>query len=90
MLPDRYAFISADGVVVQVISGILSETQLSTFLSDYRALFGAESAIAIADPSVSVWIGGSYNPESGTFAPPPSPEPEQLVEEIVNDDAPIE
>jgi hypothetical protein len=86
----RYAFISLENSVVQVIVGALGATQVERLLADYRILFGADSVVEVTDAAASVWISGSYNPESGTFAPPPSPEPEQLVEEIVNDDAPIE
>jgi hypothetical protein len=68
----RYAFINADGIVVNVISGALTEIEQQRFLADYRALFGAESIVAV-DAETSVWIGGSYT--DGVFAPPPVPEP---------------
>lgn len=84
-----YAFINADGIVVQSITGSLDENQLARFLSDQRALFGAESFV-IVDDDRTVWIGGSYDASSGTFSPPPSPEPEPVIEEIVNGDTPIE
>ena len=73
-----YAFINADGIVVQAITGSLDETQLARFLEDQRALFGAESFVIVGDDRV-VWIGGSYDSDSGVFSPPPSPEPEPIV-----------
>jgi hypothetical protein len=68
----NYAFINADGIVVNVISGALTESEQARFLSDYRALFGAESIVAV-DAETSVWIGGSYT--DGVFQAPPAPEP---------------
>ena len=68
----NYAFIDSNGIVVNVISGALSEIEQQRFLADYRALFGAESIVAV-DAETSVWIGGSYT--DGVFAPPPVPEP---------------
>jgi len=79
-----YAFINADGIVVQSITGSLDENQLARFLADQRALFGAESFV-IVDDDRTVWIGGSYDSDSGVFSPPPTPEPEPIVV-----DAPIE
>jgi len=86
----RYAFINQDGVVVNVIEGVLSEYETSRLLADYRVLFGATSFVIVA-PDVPVWSGGSYDSTSGVFSPPPSrePEPEPIVEEPINDDAPI-
>jgi hypothetical protein len=68
----RYAFINADGIVVNVISGALTEIEQQRFLADYRALFGAESIVAV-DADTAVWIGGSYT--DGVFTAPPEPEP---------------
>ena len=68
----RYAFINANGIVVNVISGALSEIEQQRFLADYRALFGAQSIVAV-DADTAVWIGGSYT--DGTFIAPPEPEP---------------
>jgi hypothetical protein len=87
----RYAFMSAEGIVVQLIVGALDESKLGRLLKDYRTLFGAESAVGVEDEATSVWIGGSYDSTSGVFSPPPSPEPEPepIVEEPLNDDAPI-
>jgi hypothetical protein len=85
----RFAFINADGVVVQLIVGDLNEHERAQFLRDYSVLFAAKEIVAV-EPEVAVWIGGSYDSDSGAFAPPPIAEPEQLPEEIVNVDAPVE
>ena len=77
-----YAFISADGVVVNLIVGALSPIEEERFLADYRALFGATSFVVVAS-EVPVWIGGSYDSDSGTFTPPPTPEPEAVIEEMI-------
>jgi hypothetical protein len=69
----RYAFINADSIVVQVISGTLNPAQQAQFLRDYATLFGATAIIEVED-GTSVWIGGAYL--GGVFAPPPQPEPE--------------
>jgi hypothetical protein len=93
----RYAFTDQVGVVVNVIVGSLPQPQLSRFLNDQRALFGAESFVIVEDDR-PVWIGGTYDPSSGEFLPPPSPEPEpepivvdapieEIVEETTNDAA---
>lgn len=89
MSPEVYAFINGEMVVVNVITGSLTEEQLRRFESDYGILFGSTQSVRVASGR-PVWIGGSYDPSSGDFSPPPSPEPEPTVEEIVNDDAPIE
>jgi hypothetical protein len=69
----RYAFISSEDTVVQVIVGALNAAQAERLLADYRILFGAESLVEIMDAETPVWIGGSYT--DGVFAPPPEPEP---------------
>jgi len=91
----RYAFTNAEGRVVQAISGSLNESQRAQFLRDYAILFGATSAIELADDAVRVWIGGTYTPEEGFLPPPPPPEPEviegtseeltPLIEEIISE-----
>lgn len=83
----KNVFINGQGVVVQAISGPLSSEDLALFLRDYAKIFSAEKVIAV-DESTSLWIGGSYDATSGVFSPPP--QPEQIVEETTNDDAPIE
>ena len=68
----NYAFIDANGIVVNLISGALSEIEQQRLLADYRVLFGAESIVAV-DADTAVGIGGSYT--DGTFIAPPEPEP---------------
>ena len=68
----NYAFLNADGIVVNLITGSLTAQQLDQFLSDYATLFGARQVVAV-DAATAVWIGGSYT--DGVFAPPPAPEP---------------
>lgn len=67
----RYAFISGNGIVVNVVSGALAPIEQQRFLADYRVLFGAEQIVAV-DEGTAVWIGGSYT--DGTFTAPPEPE----------------
>lgn len=69
---NRYAFINADGIVVQVIVGNLNAQQRAQFLSDYSVLFGATQIIELEE-TTPVWIGGTYT--GGEFVPPPAPEP---------------
>jgi hypothetical protein len=94
----RYAFISRESEVRQVITGELSTDQLSIFERDYHTLFGTISAVKIDDDSVRVWIGGTYTPEEGFSPPPPPPQPEivegtseemseEIAEEPTNDAA---
>jgi hypothetical protein len=71
----RYAFINADGIVVQVINGVLSSAQQAMFLRDYSVLFGAIAIIEVED-GTSVWIGGNYT--DGQFLPIPPPQPEVI------------
>ena len=79
----RYAFINAEGIVVNLIVGALSPIEQNRLLADYRVLFGAVQIVAV-DDGASVWIGGLYDSTSGVFSPPPSPEPEpEPIEEIV-------
>jgi hypothetical protein len=75
----NYAFIDANGIVVNVISGTLAPIAQQRLLADYRVLFGAESIVAV-DADTAVWIGGSYT--DGTFTAPPEPEPVPIVEVI--------
>jgi hypothetical protein len=85
----RYAFSDIYGTVVQIIDGHLDLQQQQQFLNDYRVLFGATMIVTV-DEDIAVWIGGSYDANSGTFSPPPSPEIQPIIEEIANDHAPIE
>ena len=73
----HYAFTNAEGVVVNLICGVLNAQQQQRFLADYSVLFGATQIIEV-DDGTGVWIGGTYT--DGVFAPPPAPEP---VPEIV-------
>jgi hypothetical protein len=84
----KYAFLNANSIVVNLISGALSAQQKAQFLRDYAILFGAVDFVGVED-GVPVWMGGSYDPDSGTFTPPPSPEPEPepIEEEPTNDAA---
>ena len=85
----NYAFLNADGIVVNVITGALTDKQLSQFLSDYATLFGATQVVAV-EPGASVWIGGTYT--EGVFAPPPPPPPEivESIAELIAEPAPLE
>ena len=75
---NRYAFLNADSIVVQVIAGDLDAQQQAQFLSDYSAVFGAVAVVTV-EPDTAVWIGGSYT--NGQFNPPaPEPQPEPLPE----------
>lgn len=89
--PKGFAFVNAEMIVVNAIGGNLTPQQVARFEADYRVIFGAEFAIPVYDDT-PIYIGGSYDPDSGTFSPPPpaEPEPDPIVEETTNDDAPIE
>lgn len=63
----RYAFTNSEGIVVQLITGTLSEAQQAQFLQDYATLFGAVAIVEV-EPEISVWIGGAYT--GGQFLPP--------------------
>jgi len=71
---NRYAFINADGVVVNVILGSLTPSQQQLFLRDQATLFGATQVIEV-QPGTSVYIDGTYDAAQG-FLPPAQPEPE--------------
>jgi hypothetical protein len=76
----QYAFINADSVVVQAISGVLDAAQQAQFLRDYGILFGAVAIVEV-ESETSIWIGGSYT--DGVFtAPVPEPQPEPLPEVV--------
>jgi len=90
MSPNVYAFLNAEMIVVNVISGVLTPVEVQRFERDYAILFNATMSVPV-EQGVSVWIGGRYDLESGTFTPPPSPEPEpEIVEETTNAAAPNE
>ena len=68
----KYAFLNAESIVVNVISGTLSAAQQAQFLRDYGIIYGAVAVIEI-DAETRVWKGGAYT--GGTFQEPPAPEP---------------
>jgi hypothetical protein len=68
----RYAFLDANGTVLNLIVGNLTPDEQQMFLRDHNAMYGAQQIIEV-EPDTSVWIGGSYT--DGAFAPPPQPEP---------------
>ncbi len=74
----RYAFINADSIVVQVITGALNPAQQAQFLRDYATLFGAVAIIEV-EQGTSLWIGGTYT--DNVFTEPPQPEPEPEIVE---------
>ena len=79
----KYAFIDASGVVVNVISGELNDSQQEQFLNDYQKLFGAVAIIEVSE-DVSVWIGGCYDSNNGFVAPiQPEPVAEIIDQQIV-------
>jgi hypothetical protein len=71
----RFAFVTSDNTVAQVIAGDLDVSQLDQFLRDYAVLFGATSYVEVADTGAVIYIGGTYNPVDGTFAQPYTPPP---------------
>lgn len=75
----RYAFINADSIVVQVISGALNVEQQEQFLRDYSVIFGAVQIIEVEDDT-RIWIGGRYDSDAGFLPPAPQPQPEPLPE----------
>ena len=83
-MPNRYAFLNSDSIVVNVISGTLDESQQAQFLRDYSTLFGATQIIAV-DEGTAVWIGGTYT--EGVFMAPPQPEPVPEPEPLVEPEA---
>ena len=79
----RYAFLDANGTVLNLIVGNLTVDEQQVFLRDHNAMYGAQQIIEV-EPDTSVWIGGSYT--GAEFLPPPQPEPEpapELAPEIV-------
>jgi hypothetical protein len=77
-----FAFVDADMVVVNAIGGDLNAAQIAQFERDYGVIFGAEFSIPVGE-SVTVWIGGTYDPETGIFSPPPTPEVIEGASEII-------
>ena len=69
----HYAFLDANGTVLNLIVGNLTPDEQQVFLRDHNAMYGA-TAIIEADEATSVWIGGTYDAAQG-FLPPAQPEP---------------
>ena len=91
MLPDGYAFVNADMVVVNAIGGSLTDAQLIRFERDYAVLFGAEFSVPVY-AGTTAWIGGVYNPETGEFSQPVEVEPPIIdsTAEPITEPAPLE
>lgn len=68
----RHAYLNAEDVVVQVLSGALDGAAHDALLRDYAVLYGAVRCVRVEDET-PVWIGGSYT--DGVFTTPPEPEP---------------
>lgn len=75
----KHAYLNAESIVVQVISGPLDDAAHDALLRDYGVLYGAISCVRVEDDR-AIWIGGSYT--DGEFTPPPAPpvEPEPQLE----------
>lgn len=84
----RTAVINQESIVVDLLAGSIDKDQEIGFVSHFAPRHGVVSFVRV-DENRPVWIGGSYDATSGEFSPPPSPEPEVIVEETMNDDAPI-
>ena len=82
----RYAFLDANGTVLNLIVGNLTVDEQQVFLRDHNAMYGAQQIIEV-EPDTSVWIGGSYT--EGQFLPPPQPEPE-VIEGTSEESPPLE
>lgn len=72
-------FLDANNIVVNVIAGVLDENDQGRFLEIYRVIFNAATVMTVASGQ-PVWIGGSYDPETNTFAEPEQPQIEQPIE----------
>jgi hypothetical protein len=85
MLPNRYAFLNAESIVVNVISGALNAQQQAQFLRDYAILFGAVAIVEV-ESDTAVWIGGSYT--DGVFTEPPAPPAPEPLPEVLPEPLP--
>jgi len=63
----RYAFLDANGTVLNLIVGNLAVDEQQVFLRDHNAMYGAQQIIEV-EPDTAVWIGGSYT--GNQFLPP--------------------
>ena len=77
-----FAFVNCDMTVIQAVSGDLNAAQLAQLEHDYAGLFGAEFSIPVGE-DVTVWIDGTYDPDTGIFSPPPTPEVIESASEII-------
>lgn len=75
----RYAFLDANGTVLNLIVGNLTVDEQQLFLRDHNAMYGAQQVIEV-EPDTAVWIGGSYT--GAEFLPPPQLEPEPAPEPV--------
>ena len=80
----RYAFLDANGTVLNLIVGNLTPDEQQVFLRDHNAMYGAQQIIEV-EPDTAVWIGGSYT--EGQFLPPPQPE---VIEGTSEESPPLE
>ena len=83
---NRYAFLDADGTVLNLIVGNLTPDEQQVFLRDHNAMYGAQQIIEV-EPGTSVWIGGSYT--EGEFMPPPEPELQLEAEPVLELQEPV-
>ena len=84
-MPNRYAFLNAESIVVNVISGALNAQQQAQFLRDYAILFGAVAIVEV-ESDTAVWIGGSYT--DGVFTEPPAPPAPEPLPEVLPEPLP--
>lgn len=75
-----YAYLDANGIVVNIIVGDLTEEDERAIFSDEQSNRGAVSFIRTTR-NARPMIGGAYT--DGVFQAPPAPEPEPLPEPIV-------
>lgn len=85
--PSRYVYYDAQGVIVNIIVADLTIEEEALFFAQHQDAFGAVGFVQVGTDHRPM-IGGSYDATSGVFSPPP--QPETIVEETTNDDAPIE
>ena len=81
----KYAFLNAENIVVNCISGTLSAAQKAQFLRDYAILFGAVAIVEV-ESDTAVWIGGSYT--DGVFNEPPAPPAPEPLPEVLPEPLP--
>ena len=77
----RHAYLNADDVVIQVISGGLEGEAHDLMLRDYKILFGAVRCVRVDDDR-PIFMGGTYTDGEFLPAPEPEPAPEPLPEPL--------